>query len=186
MKEAASHNRRSIRLHGYDYSQNGLYFVTICVQNKTSLLGKIMEGEMVLNDAGRMIEKWCGKLLNKFPCITMDTYIIMPNHFHAIIEIMDNVGAHLRVCPDKTDENDDLNGAHTGAPLHHIIQWFKTMTTNEYIHGVKSLGWQPFDKKLWQRNYYEHIIRDEQSHDNITRYIIENPFYWITDNYYVD
>lgn len=186
MKDTISHNRRSIRLYNYDYSQTGLYFVTICIQGKICLLGKIADGEMALNDAGRMVEKWCLELPNKFPGVIMDTYTIMPNHFYCIIEITDTVGAHLCVCADKLNKNGESSGAHTGAPLHTVVQWFKTMTTNEYIRGIKLLDWQPFDKKLWQRNYYEHIIRDEKSHNNISQYIIENPFYWITDNYYVE
>ena len=66
-------------------------------------------------------------------------------------------------------------------PLYRVVQWFKTMTTNEYIRGVKNLGWQPFDGKLWQRNYYEHIIRNEKSYHNITNYIINNPAKWAED-----
>lgn len=90
------HHRRSIRLKGYDYSQPGGYYVTIVTQNRDCLFGNVVEGEMVLNDAGRMIKKWYFELENKFPDILCDEYIIMPNHFHTIII---NVGADLRVCP---------------------------------------------------------------------------------------
>jgi REP element-mobilizing transposase RayT len=174
MKEIASHNRRSIRLHGYDYSQDGLYFVTICVQNKASLLGEIMEGEMVLNDAGKMVEKQWLALSAHFKNIVLHEYIVMPNHFHGIIEIIDNVGAGS-ARPDNIP--DSGIGRATPAPtVGNIIGYFKYLTTKEIDLPVK----------LWQRNYYEHIIRDEQSHDNIAGYIIENPFYWVTDNYYVD
>ena len=75
------HHRRSIRLKGYDYSQAGFYFVTICVQNMKCLFGEITNSEMILNDAGKMVEKWCAELSHKFPDIMVDTYIIMPNHF---------------------------------------------------------------------------------------------------------
>ena len=188
------HHRRSIRLKGYDYSQAGLYFVTICVQKHTCLFGEIVDGEMILNDTGTMVEKWCVELSHKFSDIMLDTYIIMPNHFHAII--VNNggnivtVGADLCVCPNKKrthpNESGEHNtlGEHTGSPLHAVVQWFKTMTTNEYIRGVKTLGWQPFDKKLWQRNYYEHIIRNEQSYQNIANYIINNPANWGKDKFY--
>jgi len=108
----------------------------------------------------------------------------MPNHFHAII--VNNgggnpvsVGADLRVCPD-------ISGEHAGSPLHRVVQWFKTMTTNEYIRGVKTLGWQPFNKKLWQRNYWEHIIRNEQSYQRIENYIINNPVKWKNDRFYTE
>jgi REP element-mobilizing transposase RayT len=198
------HHRRSIRLKGYDYSQAGLYFVTICVQNRQCLFGKIAEDEMVLNDAGKMIEKWCAELSHKFPDIILDTYIIMPNHFHAIIVnngalSVGPVGANLRVrpnvCPNAAPDirgehnniqGEHIQGEHAGSPLHAVVQWFKTMTTNEYIRGVKTFGWQPFDKKLWQRNYYEHIIRNDNSYQNIADYIAHNPAKWQSDKFYTE
>ena len=85
MKQGSPRNRRSIRLKEYDYSRAGPYFVTICVQDRKCLFGDIRDGEMTLNDAGRMVQKWCGELNNKFPDIQCDEYIVMPNHFHAII-----------------------------------------------------------------------------------------------------
>ena len=122
------------------------------------------------------MKKWYFELPNKFPDIQCDQYIIMPNHIHFIIII---VGADLRVCPD------DI-GEHIGSPLHKIIQWFKTMTTNEYIRNVKNNRWEPFDGKLWQRNYYEHIIRNEQELNKIREYIINNPLKWELDKYYLE
>lgn len=195
------HHRRSIRLKGYDYSRQGLYFVTICCQDKICYFGEIKNEEMILSDAGIMIEKWCSELPNKFPDITLDAYIVMPNHFHAIF-INDgsgtNVGADLRVCPDDdinnifSEENDkyinenvdNIEGEHIGSPLHTVVQWLKTMTTNEYIRGVKTLEWQPFNKKLWQRNYWEHIIRNKNSYQFIANYIINNPKNWDKDKFY--
>ena len=178
------HHRRSIRLKGYDYAQAGLYFITICCQNRMRRFGNIENGEMILNDAGTMIIKWYNELENKFPDIKCDVMIVMPNHFHCIVE---NIGADLRVCPvNETNpiSNGDVLGEHIGSPLHRVVQWFKTMTTNDYIRGVKNLGWQPFDGKLWQRNYYEHIIRDEKSYNNISNYIINNPLNWREDKFY--
>ncbi|MBN2126630.1 MAG: hypothetical protein JW821_20185 [Deltaproteobacteria bacterium] len=181
-------NRQSIRLKRYDYSWPGGYFVTMCVQDRKCLFGDIRGGEMVLNDAGRMVQKWCGELNNKFPDIQCDEYIIMPNHFHAIIQ---NVGADLRVCPDlrvcsqnEPNENgagEHRTGEHVGSPLHVVVQWFKTMTTNEYIRGVKRFHWMPFHGKLWQRNYYEHVIRNENEWNRIRDYITRNPMRWETD-----
>lgn len=176
------YHRRSIRLKGYDYAHAGLYFITICVQNRACLFGEIVHGEMILNDAGTMIGKWYGELEIKFPDIKCDAMIIMPNHFHCIIQNI-SVGADLRVCPNNADNN-DIVGEHIGSPLHRVVQWFKTMSTNEYIRGVKNMGWQPFDKKLWQRNYYEHIIRNEPSYQTISNYIINNPAKWAEDKFY--
>jgi putative transposase len=171
------HKRRSIRLKGYDYTQAGLYFITICIQHQECLLGDIQNNIMQLNDAGKMIEKWYYELMNKFSDIKCDEMIIMPNHFHCIIE---NIGINEGVLPN---DNGTL-GEHLGSPLHKVVQWFKTMTTNEYISGVKKENWQPFDGKLWQRNYYEHIICDEIAYQNISNYIINNPAEWKKDNFY--
>ena len=148
------HHRRSIRLKGYDHSQAGMYFITICTQDSLHLFGKITNDEMVLNDAGTMVEKWWNELKNRFPNIELDESVVMPNHFHGIIQIVNThtitVGADLRVCPDvqKRACPENMNkhdvekyiekGEHTGSPLHRMMQWFKTMSTNEYIRNVKN------------------------------------------------
>jgi putative transposase len=218
--------RKNIRLKGYDYSKKGLYFITICVQNRECLFGCIENNQMVLNDAGRMVEKWVWELENKYPDKTIHETVVMPNHFHGIIEnapsnsispndisignvemddnfigngapddiFNDNVvpdahvGAPLRGRP----ENDDASNNHQkygpnnrvfGATIGHTMDWFKTMTTNEYIRGVKNNGWQRFDGKLWQRNYHEHIIRNEQEYEHISEYIRNNPARWEEDRF---
>ena len=167
------HHRRSIRLKGYDYSWPGAYFITICTQDRQCLFGKVVGGEMWLNHAGAMAERWWQELNRKFRHIQTDVHIVMPNHVHGII-VIQSVGADLRVCPY-------MKGAHIGAPLPEIVQWFKTMTTNEYIRRVKNDGWPPFPGRLWQRNYYEHVIRDDQSLYRIRNYILENPLLWHLD-----
>ncbi|HEY9152899.1 MAG TPA: transposase, partial [Anaerolineales bacterium] len=155
--------------------------------------GSIHDAEMDLNDAGRMIAKWWQELPNKFPIVDLGTFIVMPNHFHGIIQITETVGADLRVCP----ENESKQGGHIGppqqeppksnlpqrpnAPLSQMIQWFKTMTTNEYIRGIKELDWKPSAGKLWQRNYFEHIIRNEKEMARIWNYIEANPAQWEMD-----
>ena len=190
------HHRRSIRLKDYDYSQPGLYFVTIVTQNREYLFGEIRDDEMVLNDAGVMVEKWFNELENKFLDIQRHTMVVMPNHFHCIVQ---NVGADLRVCPGNSadDAKNKRNsgkpnqgehtgsefkqGEHIGSPLPVVVQWFKTMTTNEYIRGVKNKNWQRFNGKLWQRNYWEHIIRNENEYQQIVEYILQNPKKWAMD-----
>jgi putative transposase len=187
------HNRRSIRLRGYDYAQAGAYFVTICTQGRECLFGQVVNGEMRLNDAGRMVERWWAELGNKYPTVIPDLCVVMPNHFHGIVVITDApaapVGADLRVSPGPGADTGE--GADTGAPLREptgsapgipkIVQWFKTMTTNEYIRGVKNLGWMSYPGRLWQRNYYEHVIRDGESLGHIRRYIVDNPAQWAND-----
>ena len=181
------HNRRSIRLKGYDYSQSGAYFVTVVTQDRARLFGEIVDGKTLLNDAGRAIEHWWFELKHKFPTVETDEFVVMPNHFHGIIVMVDvPVGADLRVGPDS-------EGARTGAPLRApafaprrvplptVVQWFKTMTTNEYVRRIKTLGWIPFHRRLWQRNYYEHIVRDDVSLNRIRQYILDNPARWEFD-----
>lgn len=167
------HNRRSIRLQGYDYSNPGGYFVTICVQNRECLFGAIDDGRVQLNDAGRMVERWWYKLPDKFPTVTVDEHIVMPNHFHGIIVI-----SAARSSGGHADPPDD-EPARVSLPR--IVQWFKTMTTNAYIRGVKTAGWPRFAGRLWQRNYYERIIRNRREWHNIRRYIQNNPINWYDD-----
>lgn len=164
------HHRRSIRLRGYDYSQPGAYFVTTVVQTRENLLGQVVNGQMGLNQPGRMVEKWWCELGKKFSGVTPADFIIMPNHFHGIIEI--DVFPPSQGGPGQPQKS-------TG--LAEIVQWFKTMTTNEYMRGVKQLGWQPFAGRLWQRNYYEHIIRGMDEWEDICRYIQGNPANWTED-----
>lgn len=141
---------------------------------------------MQLNDIGIIIDKWWRELPNKFNSIEIDKYIIMPNHFHGIINII-NVGADLYVrsipClisnQSKNNKKNEM-GTHAGVPLHQITQWFKTMTTNDYFKYIKQNGLKS-ENKLWQRNYYEHVIRNEKDLMEIREYIINNPFKWDED-----
>jgi putative transposase len=251
--DPARHNRRSIRLAGYDYASPGAFFVTIVAQGRACLFGKIVDGEIHLNDAGRMVWRWWEELGRKFSNCVPGAFVVMPNHVHGVVQIVDddfsggrgfggndgagghddlgahdnsgaydNPGAHtgapLRIYPgsddsgahddpganDNSGARDDLgaydnsgahigaplpdageyddSGAHTGAPLPEIVQWFKTMTTNEYIRGVKSCAWTPFIGKLWQRNYYDHIVHDEAALSRIEQYILDNPRRWAMDD----
>jgi REP element-mobilizing transposase RayT len=123
--------RTSPRLRQYDYSQHGAYFVTLCVQHRASCFGEIVNGQMRLNPAGAMIEWYWSRVPQQFPCIEIDLFVVMPNHFHGIVL---------------------LDGAPT-VSLSTVIQWFKTMTTSTYIRGVDKQGWEPFAGKLWQRSY---------------------------------
>jgi REP element-mobilizing transposase RayT len=153
---------------GYDYSKEGAYFITIVTYHRECVFGNIFNGEIKLNNAGLMIKKWWNKLNDKFSYISNDVYIIMPNHIHGVIHIG---GEDLHL----------LENRHIGLHLHKIVQWFKTMTTNEYIHCVKQFGWKNLNGKLWHRNYYEHIIINENELYNIYEYIINNPLQWELD-----
>src|SRR6266508_2866850 len=114
---ADTRHRRSIRLKGYDYKQAGAYFVTVCTQTRACFFGDVVDGEMRLNDAGRMVEHWWFELNGKFPAVETDEFVIMPNHLHGIVIITGTiVGSDLRVgpVPDGADTGDQ--GAHAGAP----------------------------------------------------------------------
>jgi len=149
---------------------------------------------MILNSAGDITDLWWNKIPEKFFNARLDIYQIMPNHFHGIIGIFDpdnTVGVDPRVNPKKDGNQNQggiSQGGHAGtsqpnfekrpAAIPDIVQWFKTMTTNEYIQEVKVGRFPPFDGKLWQRNYYDHIIRNKKSLERIQNYIINNPAQW--------
>jgi len=147
------HHRRSIRLAGYDYSHAGAYFVTICTHNRALSLQAEPVREVV-----RLA--WCG-LSARFPIVTLDEFVIMPNHVHAIIILVDAAGAPLD------------RGA---ATLGHVVRAFKSISATE---ANKILGQS--NRPFWQRNYYEHIIRDEEELTVLRQYIRDNPGNWLDD-----
>jgi REP element-mobilizing transposase RayT len=157
------HHRRSIRLKGFNYSRAGAYFVTICTQQRECLFGNVEREALQLNDSGRMIEFWWDEIEKKFPTLALDEWILMPNHPHGILF---------------------LNGKATPSipfSLGEVMGWFKTMTTNEYIRGVHNLGWRCFRGKLWQRDFFDHIIRSAEESERIREYIRQNPARWLED-----
>jgi len=298
--DPATHHRRSIRLQGFDYAGNGAYFITICTQNRKCLFGEIVGGQMQLNPAGAMISEALVGLPGRFPPVSIDTFVVMPNHIHFIFvfgakrpqqtpkfvraPLVDAqhpagpVGAPLVGAQNPVDPvRAPLVGAHhpagsVGAPLvgaqnpvdpvrsslvdahhpadpvraplvgaqnpvdpvrsslvdaHHpadpvgaplvgaqhpadpvgaplvgaqnqsktkhrattrvaptvgdMVGAFKSLTTVQYIRGVKTMGWMAFSGKLWQRNYYEHVIRDDEELNHTRYYIETNPARWTQD-----
>ena len=184
--------RNTNRIPQHNYSIPGQYFVTICVENRQQLFGMIKNEKMILNDIGNMVNLWWQEMVKQYKNISIDEYIIMPNHIHGIINIV--VGADLCVRPNQCigpEQNNISNNihkinhngrTHRSAPtISDIIQWFKTMTTNKYIQNIKNNNWQPFNKRLWQRNFHDHIIRNDKSLNKIREYIINNPVTWQFD-----
>jgi len=183
------HHRRSIRLKNYDYSRRGLYFITICTQNRLCSFGGIKKGEIILNDAGKMIKTVWDEIPVYYQRFNVHEFIVMPNHIHGIIQIASNpnlVGAGPCACLNPCIANDigQPQGVAPTMSLSDVVHRFKTLTTKRYVDGVKNNGWPRFNKKLWQRNYYEHIIRDEKSYNKLSDYIINNPMSWQEDKYY--
>ena len=179
------YHRRSIRLKGYDYSKAGFYFITICVKDRKCMFGEIVKDKMELNMAGIMVKNEWINITNRFPNVHLHQFVVMPNHFHAILEIL--VGATLVVAPDNLVAPDNKGATTRVAPTRtvgDIVGAFQSIVTVEYIHGVKNHGWVSFDGKLWQRNYYEHIIRNEKSYQRISDYIVNNPSNWDEDKFF--
>ena len=205
------HHRRSIRLKGYDYSQAGLYFITICVQDRKCLFGKIAGAspagaQMELNEFGSIAWQQWKKLPERFTNMELDVFQIMPNHMHGIIVLTDPVGAGFTPAPDNTntpapddmvapDDNaiaDETRAGASPAPTRisksvgDIVGAYKSLAANKCLKIFKQKYPDEMMGKLWQRNYYEHIIRDEQSYQRISGYIINNPVKWKDDKFYND
>lgn len=182
----AIHHRRSIRLKGYDYSQEGLYFITICCQSKISRFGKIENGKMKLNEFGIIAHNEWLKLAERFPNFALDAFQIMPDHMHGIIQVR----APLAGAPasDANDSDaDEMRAGASPAPARARTR-ASAPTVSDIVGAYKSLvanGCLPIYKsrnetmgKLWQRNYYERIIRNENAYQRISQYIIDNPAKW--------
>jgi len=169
--DPAIHHRRSIRLQGYDYSQGGAYFVTLCAQDRECLFGEIVNGEMLLNDAGRIVANSWEWLAEQYDHVSLDEYVVMPNHAHGIIVITDDCRGGSRTAPTRT--------APTGKrkPIGRLIGAFKTVSTKRINELRENAG-----TKLWQRNYWEHIVRNEPELNRIREYIHNNPAQWEDDS----
>ena len=180
--DAPKRQRRSIRLQGYDYTRQGAYFVTICTRNRECLLGDIVEGRRHLSEAGRLAQAVWEDLPHHYPHVQIDVWVIMPNHMHGIIILTEaqtteddvqsgadpkiNVGAGLKPAPT----------AATRHGLSEIVRAFKTFSARR-INALHNTVGTPF----WQRNYYEHVIRNESALDRIRQYIVDNPARWPED-----
>ncbi len=172
-------------------------FVTIDIQDKLRLFwdenyilqkgghppeaGRHLPPVHKINQIGKMIDFWWNEIPNHFKNIEIDEYMIMPDHFHGIIVINFSVGADRCVRPM---ENNNIRPMEikNNPQLGDIVQWFKTMTTNEYIKNVKSNNWPPFRKRLWQRNFYERIIRDKEELNRIREYIKNAEFNFLSEH----
>ena len=167
----SNHHRRSIRIPKYDYSQAGIYFITICTRNHECIFGDIIDGEIILNDFGRIVDTYWQWLDQHFSYVELDKYIIMPNHLHSIIIFNNDYYDVYRRGGSRTAPTTIKR-----KPLGRLIGAFKTVSTKHInrIHRTKG-------SIIWQRNYYEHVIRNENDLNQIRKYIIENPIRWEMD-----
>jgi len=175
------HHRRSIRLKGYDYTQAGLYFITICTFDKHHLFGKISNGKMILNEFGKIAKNEWLKTAEIRKNIGILENIIMPNHIHGIISIndIDNGRGTVHRAPTYRAPTKERFGKPTSNTIPTIVRGYKSTVTKQ----INMLRHTP-DAPVWQRNYYEHIIRDEKSYYQIAEYITNNPLKWLDDRYY--
>ena len=159
------HNRKLPRLSSYDYSQPGSYFITLCTYQRAKLFQ--MQARSVGNGqcavphcsvANQIIHTWIHRTQNQYRNITIDNYVIMPDHLHFILTIHETI---------------------PGCSVPEIMRFFKTMTVNEYIRCVKSGLLPVFDRKIWQKSYYDHMIRNQQDYASAWEYIENNPAKWL-------
>jgi len=162
MQQTEKKQRRSIRLKNYSYSTAGFYYVTICTENKHCLFGHVINGRMHLNPAGQMVDNVWSNLSHKIDNIHLDEHIVMPNHLHGIVILPDIDSPKAQSLPK-------------------VIRRFKSYTDFSYRQGMKVSNWRAFDRSLWQRNYYEHVIRNDKSLLRIQEYIANNPLKWDFD-----
>jgi REP element-mobilizing transposase RayT len=166
------HHRRSIRLKGWDYAAPGAYFVTICAHQRQELFGEVVGGEMRLNEYGQIAAARWRWLADQYPYVRLDEWVIMPNHMHGVLMMVDDEAAGRggsRPAPTRPD-------APKRKPLDQLIGAFKTVSA-KHINQLRQTSGAP----IWQRNYYEHIIRDERELTAIRRYIRNNPLKWSLD-----
>lgn len=170
------HHRKSIRIPEYDYGQPGYYFVTLNVQNRDCLFGEIKDSKIELTDIGKIIKYHWSKLPLYFKNIELDDYVIMPDHFHGIIRIVRAMHSNENIVFDKKHLENASPIQPTGTQpgsVAAIIQNFKSVTARKINHILKRSN-----HRLWQRNYWERVIRDEVELQKIRKYISENPLKW--------
>ena len=158
--------RKTMRLKEYDYASNGAYFITVCVQNRRELLGKIAVGDahlgvpmLRLNETGDMVKTHIENINRVYSNIAVQKFVVMPNHIHMILLI--------------THERD----AQCASPTKSVV--------SKVVNALKSLTSRQFGKTLWQRSYFDHIIRSEADYQRIWLYIDENPINWAKDEYFI-
>jgi putative transposase len=171
MKSLRTHHRKSIRLKEYDYSTPGEYFITICTRNLVCILGEIVDGEMRLSKAGIIVKQCWEEIPKHFQNVELDEHIVMPNHIHGIIILTEPVGA-IHESPLRMTQYQRRT-----MKLSKIIGRFKITAAKEINLLCRTPG-----HSVWERNYYEHIIRNKKNLNNIRDYIANNPIQWFYDD----
>jgi len=161
--------RKSPRLHAYDYAQNGAYFVTICTHDRAALFGHIIEDEMILNAAGRIAEKYWGSIPEHFSHVELDMFVVMPNHVHGILVFGDG-GSRTRHCRVPTNESQaEAFGEPVRGSLSTVVRSYKSIVTREFRRETQS------QMVIWQSRFHDHIVRNEGDLHRIREYVVNNP-----------
>lgn len=174
--------RKSPRLRGYDYSQSGAYFVTICCHERQPFFGQIVAGEMVLNETGMLASQCWIDQPGHFPALELDLWVMMPNHMHGIL-ILTDPAAILPTPPDHpTASNPNHTPAGSTRPsLGSIINTYKgAVTRSERLRRAEP------ELRLWQGRYHDHIIRSAADLERIRAYVMANPACWQQDVFYAE
>lgn len=187
------HHRRSIRLREYDYTQAGAYFVTICVYNRESLLGEIADGVMKLSAIGEIVAACWNAIPEHFRHVELDEMMVMPNHVHGILVFAYDAYVEGVDRGEAFAETSAKRGAAANAnasPLLEMPRGTRPRSLNSVIQNFKSVSTRKVNKSLfnpgshlWQRDYYEHVIRNEHELERIREYIFNNPYKWAADEY---
>jgi len=170
------HQRRSIRLQQYDYSCAGIYFVTVCVQDRRQLLGRIENGIIELTGVGQMVHDALINMPSVYADVTLDSFIVMPNHVHALIALVNRTPG-FGVILESHSQCNGRDKEDKQVSLADVIRRLKSYTANRYWKEHP----QTLMKKLWQRNYYEHVVRDSVGLTRIRNYIAGNVAEWHLD-----
>jgi REP element-mobilizing transposase RayT len=184
--QSTTPRRSSIRLKGFDYSQPGGYFVTICVREGGPVLGEISQAEVQLNEVGKIADEIWQKIPSHKPWIELDEYVVMPNHFHGILIVHQFRRGEAFAVESRSFDRPHANasplqptkGTNPGS-ISAVIQNFKAISTRKINQTQHTPG-----KKFWQRGYYDRIIRNEGELIKIRKYILENPMKWELDEYH--
>jgi REP element-mobilizing transposase RayT len=181
------HHRRSIRLRGYDYSETGAYFVTICSFQRECLFGRVVDAEVELSQFGEVAASCWSAIPQHFSHVELDCFVVMPNHVHGIVVVTENLGGTAMPCPYGRSLQGDSGGrmrkfgdAISGS-LPTIVGSFKSAVTQK-INILRNSPRHP----VWQRNYYEHVIRNDTSLTMLRQYICNNPSSWNQDQLHPD
>lgn len=177
--DPARHHRRSMRLKGYDYGAAGAYFITICTYQRHCLFGEIIDGEMHLNEFGRVVADCWDAIPGHFPSIQLDESVVMPNHVHGILVVTDTPRRGMALpCPYPTMPRTETRefGKPLAQTISTVVGSFKSAVTKR-INILRNAPRTP----VWQRNFYDHIIRHEASMQRIQHYVQTNPSSWRSD-----